>query len=61
MWSENLHKAARTFGKNMRTVRTWPDRLKQAGFQNVQTIAIPVLPLFFSFFFLFFSVGSANR
>ncbi|QKX56299.1 uncharacterized protein TRUGW13939_03400 [Talaromyces rugulosus] len=41
-WSENLHKAARTFGKNMRTLRTWPDRLKEAGFQNVQTMAIPL-------------------
>lgn len=46
LWSENLHKAARTFGKNMRTVRTWPDRLKQAGFENVQTMAIPVPPPF---------------
>lgn len=41
-WSNNLHEAARRFGKNMRTVRTWPERLKRAGFQNVQTVVYPV-------------------
>jgi succinylglutamate desuccinylase len=41
-WSEDLHQAARTFGKNMRTVRTWPEKLKQAGFQNIQTVVFPV-------------------
>ncbi|KAL1968829.1 hypothetical protein VTN77DRAFT_1190 [Rasamsonia byssochlamydoides] len=41
-WSNNLHEAARRFGKNMRTVRTWPERLKQAGFQNIQTAVFPL-------------------
>jgi hypothetical protein len=43
-WSENLHRAARTFGKNMRTVRTWPDKMREAGFRNVQSVAYPVSP-----------------
>ena len=42
IWSENLHEAARRFGKEMRTVRTWSDRLKRVGFENVQTVAFPV-------------------
>uniref|UniRef100_A0A364KKN3 Methyltransferase domain-containing protein n=1 Tax=Talaromyces amestolkiae TaxID=1196081 RepID=A0A364KKN3_TALAM len=41
-WSENLHRAARTFGKNMRTVRTWPDKMREAGFRNVQSVAYPL-------------------
>ncbi|EED23776.1 methyltransferase LaeA-like, putative [Talaromyces stipitatus ATCC 10500] len=41
-WSENLHRAARTFGKNMRTVRTWSDKMRNAGFQNVQGVVFPL-------------------
>ena len=41
-WSENLHRAARTFGKNMRTVRTWPDKMRDAGFRDVRSVAYPV-------------------
>ena len=41
-WSTNLHAAAQQFGKNMRTVRTWPDKLKDAGFENVQSVVFPV-------------------
>lgn len=41
-WSENLHQAARTFGKNMRTVRTWPEKMEKAGFQNVQSVTFPL-------------------
>lgn len=44
-WSSHLHEAARRFGKNMRTVRTWPDRLKAVGFRNVQTTVFPVRSL----------------
>ena len=46
-WSSHLHEAARRFGKNMRTVGTWPDRLKAVGFQNVQTTIFPVRSTFF--------------
>ncbi|OKL59266.1 hypothetical protein UA08_05678 [Talaromyces atroroseus] len=41
-WSENLHRAACTFGKNMRTVRTWEDRLRAVGFRNVQSAVFPL-------------------
>jgi hypothetical protein len=41
-WSAHLHEAARKFGKDMQTLRTWPERLKKAGFQNINSKAYPV-------------------
>jgi hypothetical protein len=41
-WSSNLHSAAQTFGKNLRTVRTWSEKMKAVGFENVQSVVFPV-------------------
>jgi hypothetical protein len=41
-WSAYLHEAARKFGKNMQTLRTWPEKLKQAGFHNIHSAVYPV-------------------
>ncbi|KAN0085261.1 S-adenosyl-L-methionine-dependent methyltransferase [Elaphomyces granulatus] len=41
-WSSYLHEAARKFGKDMHTVRTWPEKLKNAGFQDVHVTSFPL-------------------
>lgn len=41
-WSSDLRLAAQTFGKNLQTVRTWPERMRAAGFENVQSVVFPV-------------------
>jgi transposase len=37
-----IDQASKTFGKSMQTVSTWKEKMKEAGFKNVQEVVYKV-------------------